>query len=347
MKNYRAEYDKLHINYPVKERNKEAEWWYFDADLDNGDRIVLMYSVNDTRLYPRKPSVRFDLYEKNGQNHSFINEYEEKTATFSREKCDANFADKEWCKDCGDHYEVKAIHDGYEIDLRFYGEVPSWQAGTEGELMRNPKTGEEKAWVVAQPAARVEGKLIKDGQEIAVKGSGYHDHNWMNMDNGAMLDHWHWGKVHTDDLAIDYGIMIPASPYIKPVITLLVEDKNHLYLEPGDEHNKNGEISFELLDEAKEPTLGLTFANRLVIHANTPEIKLDLDIKIDHFVMKDMNELPTGGESAYRYVGNELLVVNRNDHEERYESNSLHEVVFPHKAEKIESAINHEDYRLE
>ncbi|WP_267202410.1 lipocalin-like domain-containing protein [Limosilactobacillus kribbianus] len=332
MKNYQAEYDKLHINYPVKERNKEAEWWYFDADLDNGDRLVLMYSVNDTRLYPRKPSVRFDLYEKNGQNHSFINEYVEEDAAFSREKCAANFANQEWCRDCGDYYEVRARANGYEVDLCFYSQVPGWQAGKEGRLMYNPQTGDEKAWVVAQPAARVEGKLVKNQKTITVKGTGYHDHNWMNMDNGDMLDHWHWGKVHTSELAVDYGIMIPATPNVAPAITLLVEDRDHLYLEPGDEHHRKGEVSFELLDTAKEPTLGLSFAQRLVIHAKTPEIKLDLDIKVDHFVMKDLNDLPTGGESAYRYVGNETLTVKRHGQEEVDATHSLHEVVFPHKA---------------
>ena len=56
--------DATHINFPVTNREEHFEWWYFDAHFDNGDHFVVMYSLNDTRLKPRKPSVRLNIYPK-------------------------------------------------------------------------------------------------------------------------------------------------------------------------------------------------------------------------------------------------------------------------------------------
>ncbi|MDO5424068.1 MAG: lipocalin-like domain-containing protein [Eubacteriales bacterium] len=338
-KTYKPEFDKLHIHYPVQERNKEAEWWYFDAALDNGDHFVVMYSVNDTRLYPRQPSVRVDLYEKDGTEHSLIKKYPEEKASFSRKQCDVNYNDEQWCKDCGDHYEMKAFIDGYGAYLKFYAKVPSWQAGTDGCVFKNPQTGEEKAWVVAQPMASVEGVLYKNDKEITVKGQGYHDHNWMNLNVGNELDHWHWGKVHTEDITIDYGILIPSIPGAKPAVTMLVEDAENLYTEPNDLHHQAGNITYELLDIETEPELGFSFAHRFMIHVKTPDIKLDLEVNVDHIVMKSLcDDLPTGGESAYRFIGDEVLTVQKNTEKEKvYRTSSLHEIVFPHAPKEADA----------
>lgn len=335
MKQYKHEFDKLHINFPVKERNKEAEWWYFDAALDNGDHFVVMFSVNDTRLYPRQPSVRVDIYEKDGTEHSLIKKYEESEVSFSRQKCHAVYNKTEqWCVDCGDHYEIHAMIDGYGAHLNFYPLVPSWQAGSTGRVFQNPETGEEKAWVVAQPMAKVNGLLYKDNVSTPVSGQGYHDHNWMNINVGNELDHWHWGKVHTDDITIDYSILVPSNEKLQPGVIILVEDADHLYTEPNDQYHMAGNITYELLDVEKEPELGFSFARRFIIHVKTPEIQLDLDVSVDHFVMKSLcNDLPTGGESAYRFIGNETMTVYKNSQKKVYNTSSLHEVVFPHSPE--------------
>jgi predicted secreted hydrolase len=62
----------------------------------------------------------------------------------------------------------------------------------------------------------VSGTLAYDGAAHAVSGSGYHDHNWGNVDLNSVLSHWYWGRAHVGDYSLifvemnavqDYGYM--------------------------------------------------------------------------------------------------------------------------------------------
>jgi hypothetical protein len=79
--------------------------------------------------------------------------------------------------------------------LVFRGEVPPWRPGPrEGEL----KPGIVFAWMPFVPYGRVEGTLTYDGTVHRVRGSCYHDHNWMNVDMTKIVDHWYWGRANTE-----------------------------------------------------------------------------------------------------------------------------------------------------
>ena len=329
-KPYLPVYDALHISYPPAKKDEEGEWWYFDADLSTGDKLVLMYSVNDTRIYPRTPSVRVDLYESDGTEHSLIKKFTYDEATFSAEKCEARYADGQYCVDAGDCYEVSALIEGYGCRLRFFGEVPPWMGGEDGTTGVSPDGG-VKGWIAPQAMARVEGMLVKDGEEIAVTGTGYHDHNFSTYNTGNEIDHWHWGKVHTPELTLDYSVLYPRMEGVPPVCIVLAEGPNDFYCEPRDAFHQAGGVKVRMLDEKIEPELGLTFAHRFVIDVATDEIKFTLDVAVDRFVMKQRSEdLPTGGESAYRYIGTEKLTIEKGGQTKTYDTHSLHEVVFPH-----------------
>lgn len=328
-KNFEPRFDSLHIKYPVKKRDTESEWWYFDAALDNGDHFVVMYSVNDTRLYPRQPSVRTNLYEADGTDYWLIRKFSERETAFSREKCDVRMGEQ-WCMDCGGYYEVYTNIDGYGAHLKFTPLVPSWQAGKDGVAARIPMTKVLGAWVVALPMAKVEGTLFKNGQEITVHGEGYHDHNWATINPGKFLDHWHWGKVHNTDIAIDYAVLIPKKPFKKPMGLLLVLDKNGVVMEPAVKTMLKGDVAVQLLNEKTEPELGLTFANGIRMTGKTGNTLIELEITLKRIVMKEKNGLPVSGESVYRYIGNETLTVTQDNEKKTYHSSLLHEIVFLH-----------------
>ena len=330
-KDYKPEYDGLRIPYPPTKPDDMSDWWYFDADLSTGDQLVLMYSVNDSRLYPRCPSVRFDLYEPDGASQLLIKEFAYDEAEFATGKCDARYADGQFCRDCGDHYEVMAKIGDYGCHLKFYGEVPPWMAGEDGVSGGNPETGDYQGWVAPQAMSRVEGVLTKAGVDYEVTGGGYHDHNFSTANQGALLDHWHWGKIHTPDLTLDYSVLYPRIPGMPPQCIILAEGPDDFFIEPRDKFHQQGGVTFEMRNEQTEPELGLTFAHGFTINVETDEIKFTLDVDVDRFVMKQRSpELPTGGESAYRYIGNDKLVVERNGEVKEYETHCLHEVVFTH-----------------
>lgn len=45
-------HDAMHLKFPMEHPETDFEWWYFDAELDTGDNVVVMWSTNDTRVSP-------------------------------------------------------------------------------------------------------------------------------------------------------------------------------------------------------------------------------------------------------------------------------------------------------
>ena len=312
-------HDAMHIKFPCERPETDFEWWYFDAALDNGEHLVVMYSTNDTRLYPRQPSVRTNIYETNGHEVSKIKKYGVSDVSFDYEKCDVRMGE-EWCKDCGGYYEIFTNIDGYGARLKFMPLTPSWVIGKDEEEMAQVPLG----WTVALPGARVEGVLIKDGKEISVKGSGYHDHNWGFMNVGTAFKNWYWGKIHTEDIHIDYIIMVPKEG--NPWAMMLAVDADRVVMDP----TLGVIVNYELGDYKTDPVMGYTFANNFRLKGSSGSTDIDVEVTLDHIVMRDKpsEDLASHAESAYRYIAHETTKVRKNGMEKAYRTSSLHEIVY-------------------
>lgn len=308
--------DAIHIDFPVNNPEADFEWWYFDAALDNGDHFVSMFSVNDVRLLPRQPSVRTNIYEANGNEIKEINIYDESQVSFSYERCDVTEG-VNFIIDQGYYYELYTNINGNGAHLRFYPLHPSWS--------RSPSRLLHMGWTIAIPYGTVEGVLIKNGEEIPVSGQGYHDHNWGTTP--MEMDHWYWGKVHTEDISVDYVILIPEIGGA-PITGVLITDENGVIAEP-DIVTSLLNIRTELNDIQHEPIMGLDFANQLVIDVIKigEFFEMSLTIEMDHIVMMDEAQF-TPSQSAYRYIGNETMAVKRSGKTKTYNTHSLHEVVY-------------------
>jgi hypothetical protein len=55
---------------------------------------------------------------------------------------------------------------------------------------------------VEVPNGTVTGTITYDGQTVNVTGSGYHDHNWGNIDLTAIFKYWWWSRLKVDDYTI-------------------------------------------------------------------------------------------------------------------------------------------------
>lgn len=76
--------------------------------------------------------------------------------------------------------------------------VPSFRAAT-GIVSAGDKYF---AWLNAVPYGKVIGTVTVDGKKINVKGDGYHDHNWGNVQISDLLDSWWWGRGSVGDRRI-------------------------------------------------------------------------------------------------------------------------------------------------
>jgi hypothetical protein len=310
--------DATHINFPVTKRNEQFEWWYFDAHFDNGDHFVAMYSLNDTRLKPRQPSVRLNIYPKGQPNIWKMNRYTEAEVSTSYEKCDTKFGE-EYCKDCGDYYELCTMIDGYGARLKLSKQNhPFTSEGTDFPL----------PWTVAVPSGPIEGELYKGGEAIKVKGVGYHDHNWGEKSLAGALKNWYWGKIHTPDISIDYGIFMDFDDHIA-LPGALVTDKNNIIMSPVDSPEGSNPTVFKAVinDTMTEETMGYTFAKDFTLKGTKKDISFIANIKLEEIIMIEKATL-SPGEDVYRYIAKEELIVTRNGDTKTYTTDGLHEIVY-------------------
>lgn len=311
--------DATHIDFPVTNREEHFEWWYFDAHLDNGDYLVVMYSLNDTRLKPREPSVRLNIYEKGQPEISRIKIYTEDEVSTNYDKCDVKLGE-EYCRDCGDHYELYTLIEGYGAKLKLTKKNhPYTSEGTPSPM----------PWTVAVPSGDIEGEVYKKGVTTQVKGTGYHDHNWGDKTLAGMAKNWYWGKVHSADISVDYAVVIDFDDNIM-MATALVTDSENLIMSPTDSLTSPDNVSLTAVINEKmtEASMGYTFSKDLTIKGAKDDLSFIANIKLDGVVMIDKSpQVP--GEDAYRYTAKEELIVTRGGITKTYHSNGLHEIVYP------------------
>jgi len=313
--------DATHIDFPVTNREEHFEWWYFDAHLDNGDYLVVMYSLNDTRLKPRQPSVRLNIYTKGQAEISKITKYIEADVSTSYEKCDVKLGEQ-YCKDCGDYYELYTLIEGVGAKLKLNKQNhPYTSEGTPSPM----------PWTVAVPSADIEGELYKDGKIIQVKGTGYHDHNWGEKSVAGIMKNWYWGKVHSPDISIDYSVIMDFEGNIIPT-GALVTDPENLIISPTEflTDPENVKATAVINDTMTEESMGYTFAKSLTLKGSKGDLSYIANIVLEELVMIEKGQL-LPGEDAYRYIAKEELIVIRNGVSKTYHSVGLHEIVYPKK----------------
>ncbi|NPV59938.1 MAG: hypothetical protein HPY75_09770 [Actinobacteria bacterium] len=181
------------------------EWWYFDAQFDDGHRCVLeLQWPNLTNLLARECTMLFNVYTPDGREHNNIVPFPAEMWRASRETCDVAIGDNT-IAGYYPEYRVRFKHDNLACDLVFENLLPGWTRGT-GEIMFGmPEKEQVFGWVVAQPRARVHGTLSVDGVERKVSGLGYHDHNWGNGFVPRYLSHWVWGRLTTDRVTMIFA----------------------------------------------------------------------------------------------------------------------------------------------
>jgi predicted secreted hydrolase len=182
------------------------EWWYYDARLDNGYTCILAFMWRDIAM-PRVPVIELELYAPDGSKVHDTERYAIKDATASTVKCDATIGTNRVWQEDADTFRiaVKTAHGG--ADLAFRRSIPGLKLSPSG-LIVDDATGKQ-GWVNACPRASVEGTLDFKGKLVTVKGVGYHDHNWGNVDMGRSMGGWVWGRMFDPKYTFVYGWLLP------------------------------------------------------------------------------------------------------------------------------------------
>jgi len=256
-------------------RNDSFEWWYFDAQFEDGSTAVAVFSTKPLTKPkgPMTPSVLIIYKSPDDERQSFSCNIDPSQFSGSTKACDVRMGPS-WVKGDLASYELHAEAEEFAADLEITRESPSWRPGAAINYFNEEKT-KFFAWVVPVPYGTVRGSLSKDGKIWKVNGSLYHDHNWGNASVGSMIDHWYWGRAHVEDFNLIFTQMVTVKIFGHGGIKLPV-----FFLSKGDKilTDDGLPLRLETSDFVKGPG-GQTYPTKLDWHWETEEGTVDLALR--------------------------------------------------------------------
>jgi len=169
---------------------KSFEWWYFDALMEDGTAVVVVFSDNFAGDHKR--AVSLELTTPDGKHRTLNTKYNE-PGVFEKDQTFVKIGENTFEGDL-DTYFIKIPADNPQhlgVDLVLKRRVPSFRAAT-GQLSSGPAYF---AWLNAVPSGTVTGTITIGAKAVAASGEGYHDHNWGNVPPSDLLDKWWWGRA--------------------------------------------------------------------------------------------------------------------------------------------------------
>jgi hypothetical protein len=170
------------------------EWWYFDAHLDDGAKLVVVLLTKEMTEVkkPLSPSIRIDLTLPDGTSIRKIAGFAAETFSASTETCDVRIVDNEFVGDLHT-YTIRARVEEIEVDVTLTGQVPAWRPET-GYWLFGEEGEHYLAWLPSVPQGRVEATYRVGDTSRTAMGVGYHDHNWGNAPMLDLMHHWYWAR---------------------------------------------------------------------------------------------------------------------------------------------------------
>jgi hypothetical protein len=194
--------------YRTRDKPDTFEWWYFDAEFDDGGKAVVVFNTSPLThpKGPLRPSLLLIMKTPKGKSVRLIPEFEAEELSSAAEGCDVRLKDNHVKGDL-DCYELHAEVESYSADLTYARKAPSWRPGS-GVSYSGRDKSRYFGWVVPIPYGTVEGTVVFRGEKRQVKGTCYHDHNWGNVSPGLAIDHWYWGRAHVGDFTVIFVEMV-------------------------------------------------------------------------------------------------------------------------------------------
>jgi hypothetical protein len=170
------------------------EWWYFDAHLDDGAKLVVVFfTKNFTDIgKPLAPMIRIDLDLPDGSSYHKIGEFKPEEFSAAKDRCDVRIGANTFSGDLHT-YTITATVDNVEIQVSLTGEVPAWRPQT-GHMYFGANDEHEFNWLPSVPQGTVNATYHVAGQTHTASGVGYHDHNWGNTPMNSLINHWYWAR---------------------------------------------------------------------------------------------------------------------------------------------------------
>jgi hypothetical protein len=203
------------------------EWWYFDAHLDDGTTVVVVFYTkpNVSPNRPLAPRITINLTLPDGRD--FVKFLDTRPELFNASKsgCDVRIGTNRFVGDLN-RYHITATIEEISVGIELTGDVRAWRPKS-GHLYFGAE-GQEKlfAWLPAVPHGLASVRYSIGNEEHRASGSGYHDHNWGDVPMQTLMHDWYWARASVGPYTIiaSYITASPAYGYETQIVYMLAKD---------------------------------------------------------------------------------------------------------------------------
>ncbi len=237
------------------------EWWYFDAHLDDGSKIVIVFFTKPTHKVKGRlnPLCTVDIDWPDGSKIHREYTASTKESQFSKEQCDVVIGNNFFRGDLK-HYEIHFEDDSLSVDINLERETESWRPHT-GHWYFGKRQKKYFAWFPSVPLGEVSADIRYQGSTKKLQGSGYHDHNWYNKNILTMFNHWYWARAEIGDYTIILTQMITTKKYDHTDFPIVMIAKNGEIIADDEEKLKLVKKEIELNKETGKPVASILIFN--------------------------------------------------------------------------------------
>jgi hypothetical protein len=204
------------------------EWWYFDAHLDDGATVVVVFYTkpNVSPNGPLAPRITVNLTLPDGRRIDKLHDTTPDQFAASKDGCDVRIGSNRFVGDLR-RYRITAAIEEISVEIELTGDLRAWRPKS-GHIYFGAG-GRERlfAWLPAVPqgVANVRYKIGND--EYHTSGSGYHDHNWGDVPMQTLMHNWYWARAKAGPYTVitSHITATKAYGYETQIVYMLAKDE--------------------------------------------------------------------------------------------------------------------------
>ena len=242
-------------------RRGTYEWWYFDAHLDDGATLVVIFMTKDlsTPGKPLSPMIRLNLDVPGGNRYNVIQDFPATSFSARTERADVRIAGNVFSGDLA-HYEIRADVGGVRVDVTLDAEIRPWRPHT-GYVVFGEEQDLEFSWLPAVPQGTVRGSYEVAGVRTEISGVGYHDHNWGNVGMMSIINDWYWARGQAGPYSVIASYVTAHEKYgYEPIPIFMLARDGHVVADDA------SLVRFEALDTYIDEKTGKPVARTTRYH---------------------------------------------------------------------------------
>ncbi|MCB1720302.1 MAG: hydroxyneurosporene dehydrogenase [Alphaproteobacteria bacterium] len=172
------------------------EWWYFDAHLENGATVVVVFYTKyaTDSNGPLAPMLSINLTLPDGRVFDKTMHVDADKFSASKEQCDVHIGDNRFSGDLH-RYRIEATIDDVSVEVDLTGEIAAWRSKTGHTYFEHEGDKRLFAWLPSVPQGRAEVTYRIGGESVTSAGTGYHDHNWGDAPMIELMHDWYWARA--------------------------------------------------------------------------------------------------------------------------------------------------------